>query len=96
MSAKSTVKPRIHGVNLDSALGDWRVIAHNNDTTRYDDVVRVLMTACQYDQRTAEGYTRKIHLEGRCVVFWGNEEKCKAICAALGHIGVKTDLERND
>jgi ATP-dependent Clp protease adapter protein ClpS len=92
---RKILNPGVRGVNLDSVLGEWRVKAFNNNTTSYEAVVRVLMQDCGYDHPTADGYTRKIHHEGQCTVFWGNEQGCKRICGALEGIGVKAEMEKN-
>jgi ATP-dependent Clp protease adapter protein ClpS len=83
---------KIEGVNLESAKARHAVEALNNEVTTFLQVIGVFTGVCGYDRPTAEGYTMKIHMEGKAVCFWGPKERCEDVVRAFGKIGVKARI----
>lgn len=54
----------------------YSVMALNNDTTTYTQVVEFLMKNCGYPFEQADHYTRTIDREGKAIVYWENKTKC--------------------
>jgi ATP-dependent Clp protease adapter protein ClpS len=75
-----------------NATGDYAVLAHNNDITKFGDVVGVLIISCGYDEEKAQVLAGKIHSLGKALVYWGSKPNCETIIDDLSKIGVAAEL----
>jgi hypothetical protein len=87
---------KIEGVNLNSASSGYVLIAFNNDTTPFMDVMKIFRVYCNYDEHTAFMYTKKIHESQSCAVYWDTKERCDFVAKKFGQIKVQTKVEKNN
>lgn len=71
------------------------VLALNNDTTGYNEVLKLLMTYCGYQFEQADHYTREIHQMGKAVVYWESKEKCDGLVKEFKNIRVTAETKEN-
>jgi ATP-dependent Clp protease adapter protein ClpS len=83
---------KIVGINMASLTERWAVEALNNDTTSFQDVMKVMVNVCGHSAHDAKCYTLKIHTEGRAVCFWGSKETCEGVITAFTQIRVGCNL----
>ena len=91
--------PLLTPVEMDTVpvakTGEYSVLAWNNEITRFNDVVGVLVISCGYEEERAIRYTMRIHKEGKAICFWGSQDRCKEIVADFGKIGVIAEIISN-
>lgn len=92
---KEGVVTLIEGINMASLTEKFCVKAMNNDITSFAEVIRVLVSICDYSVRDASSYAKKIHDEGFAICFWGNKEKCQNLIKAFSDIKVIAYLLEN-
>lgn len=71
----------------------YRVVAYNNETNTYDEVIAVLMLATGCTMEEAYIETWEIDHYGQCAVHRADEEECQRVAKTISRIGVVTEVE---
>lgn len=90
-------KPFLHPEISDRTLtplskGRWMVMIFDNDHTRIDEVVDVLMraTMCSHEEAVIE--TWEAHTYGKAPVHFSNRRDCVEVASVIQKVGVKTEV----
>lgn len=89
-STTANPKEKVHKPNLGNHK--YAVMAFNNKTTSFMDVVGVFIVSCGYDEGLAQKYTWEIHREGSSLCYWNTKEKCREVIKDFEKIGVSAEL----
>jgi ATP-dependent Clp protease adapter protein ClpS len=108
MSVKTPVKPAIEITPLEEVISidipglkvadpsdpklPHLVKVLNNDTTTYDETMKVLQEATECSERQALKWTTQIDKEGSAIVFRGTLKKCTKVCSIINKVGLQTEI----
>lgn len=71
------------------------VVAYDNDTTPYNEVLEVLMKHCGYQFEQADHYVRTVHDYSKAPVYWESKEKCDELVDKFKAIKVQSETQEN-
>lgn len=66
----------------------WNTVLFNCDCHTFDDVERQLIKATRCSLARARELSWQVHNKGSAVVYSGPRERCEAVAAVLGDIGL--------
>ena len=69
------------------------VVAFNNDTNTFDEVIRVLVKATGCSTAQANNLAIEIDKQGKARVFEGSYSKCIQVSSIIESIGIQTQVE---
>ena len=72
----------------------WHVILYNDKVHSFDEVVFQVQKAAGISLERASKITLQAHLNGRAVVFIGDQDRSKKIASILESIALRTSVER--
>lgn len=89
-TAVAPAKPVVEKVEeTDSGeTSGWRTILFNCECHTFDDVERQLMKAVRCTLSRARQLSWEVHTKGSAMVYEGPRERCEAVAAVLGDIGL--------
>lgn len=74
----------------------WKVIVSNDPVNLIPVVIIVFQKVLNISEELATEYTRKVHYEGRCAVFFGSQEECQAKAEILMSYHLWTHVEKGE
>jgi ATP-dependent Clp protease adapter protein ClpS len=74
--------------------GRWMVVIYNNETTSFEDVIAILMTATGCGSQEAYMETWEAHHYGKAPVHFSSQKECEVVAAMIASIGVRTQVRR--
>lgn len=86
--SRTFIEPEIRESGTTS--GRWMVVIYNNDSTRYDEVIEILMMATGCGLREAAIETWEAHHFGKAPVHFASRDECEIVATMIASIGVKT------
>lgn len=96
MTAEPLTTDKVEVEEREATSTPWRVVVSNDPINLFTVVTAVFQSVLQVSHEVALEYTRKVHFEGRCIVFHGGQEECQGIAEQLMAHQLWTHVEKGD